>query len=167
MAPQLAQGTQICWCDHQLCICRLQSQNKAWTVRALLLLLHTQSFSPSTLVPAAGQELTPSIPTPFLMGQRAHHLAQPCSSNQMKITPNYYHREAQAHPTSGMSPTREVISRRQFSHPAASLCRQGSEAQGSTHISQPFSVQEVEPNALEAIAAASSPHKLWSVNPQE
>lgn len=34
----------------------------------------------------------------------------------------------------------------------------------NTHISQAFSVQEVEPKALEAIAAGSSPHKLWSVN---
>lgn len=55
-----------------------QQSNINPTVRALLLLLHTQSFSHQhPLVPAAVQELPPSIPTPFLMGQRAFHLAHP------------------------------------------------------------------------------------------
>jgi len=50
MAPQPSQGTQICWGNYQLGICRLRSLNKAVLTRtvqtpALTLLLQTQSFS--------------------------------------------------------------------------------------------------------------------------
>lgn len=50
VAPQPGQGTQICQGDYQLCICRLQSLNKAMLTRtvqtsALILLLQTQGFS--------------------------------------------------------------------------------------------------------------------------
>lgn len=119
---------------------RLQSLNKA-------VLTQSEPFSSSctpkapassTLLPAAVQELTPSIPTPLLMGQRALHLAHPLlvirrKSLQITITSPSYTRNV-AHQRGHLQET--TLS----SHPAASLCRQGSDVQGKTHISQAFSV---------------------------
>lgn len=88
VAPQPDQGAQICWSHHQLCTCRLQSPNEAVltrTVQALILLLHTPSFShqhPGSCSCAGAH--SKYIPTPFLMGQRALHLAYPALTIRSK-----------------------------------------------------------------------------------
>lgn len=140
MAPQPAQGAQICWCDHQLGTCRLQSLNKAVLTQSepSLLLLHTQSFSQQHPASCSCAGAHSNIPNPLLMGQRALHLAHPLlvirrKSLQITITSPSYTRNV-AHQRGHLQET--TLS----SHPAASLCRQGSDVQGKTHISQAFSV---------------------------
>lgn len=83
--------------------------------------------------------------------------------NQRQIAPSYYHRATETHPASGMSPTREVISRIRLS-PHTELPPHAGRAQHSTHIFQAWFTQGAEPKASETIAAARPPHKLWSIN---
>lgn len=142
---QPAQGTPIC-CDHQLCICRLQSLNKA------ILTQQSEPFS-SSCTPKASATSTPwflqlcrsslqaSPPhswwgrehftwlTPFLQSEGNHSKLLSQGSTSPSYTRNVAHQRGHLQETTLSS------------HPAASLCRQGSDVQGNTHISQAFSVQ--------------------------
>lgn len=142
---QPAQGTPIC-CDHQLCICRLQSLNKA------ILTQQSEPFS-SSCTPKASATSTPwflqlcrsslqaSPPhswwgrehftwlTTFLQSEGNHSKLLSQGSTSPSYTRNVAHQRGHLQETTLSS------------HPAASLCRQGSDVQGNTHISQAFSVQ--------------------------
>lgn len=86
VAPQPDRGAQICWSDHQLSTCRLQSPNEAvltWTVQALILLLHTQSFShqhPGSCSCAGAHSQV--YPHPIPDGAESTSLGLPRSYNQ-------------------------------------------------------------------------------------
>lgn len=109
-----------------------------WAVRAFLLLLHTQSFSRQH--PAAcscagahskhphptadGAESTFTWLTPFLQSEEIHSKLLSQGSTSPSHIRNVAHQRGQLQETTLSS------------HPAASLCRQGSDGQGNTHISQ-------------------------------